>query len=100
MAELRTLRRLVHLVIPEFLGGGWGHYRGLWVAPHGRIVATECPGENIIDAFVWADAWQTITNSESRLVTDTMQTFEAQALSTRIENDHDFETDVEEANAS
>ena len=55
MPQLTTLRSLMWRVLPEFLGGGWGEYRPLWLAPHGRIVATECPGENVIDAVVWTE---------------------------------------------
>ena len=53
--QLTTLRTLMWRVLPEFLGGGWGQYRPLWVIPHGRLVRTECPGENVIDAVVWTE---------------------------------------------
>jgi hypothetical protein len=56
-AQLDALRRLIWRVLPEFLGGDWGVYRGLYVVPHGRLVATECPGENLADALVWEGAW-------------------------------------------
>ena len=96
VAQLRTLRTLIYIVLPQFLGGGWGQYRALWLAPHGRIVATECPGENVIDGLVWQDRLPYFPDHESRLVTDKMATYEAQALSTRIEDDHGLQTDVEE----
>ena len=57
VAQLDTLRRLVWRVLPEFLGGGWGRYRGLYVIPHGRLVATECPGENLARSVVWLGTW-------------------------------------------
>lgn len=56
-AQLETVRRLVWWVLPEFVGGGWGTYRGLYVIPHGRLVTTECPGENLVDALVWEGEW-------------------------------------------
>jgi hypothetical protein len=56
-AQLDTLRSLVWWVLPEFVGGGWGRYRGLYVIPHGRLVTTECPGENLVDALVWEGNW-------------------------------------------
>jgi hypothetical protein len=55
--QLDTLRRLVWWVVPEFLGGGWGQYRGVYVIPHGRLVATACPGSNLVDALVWEGSW-------------------------------------------
>jgi hypothetical protein len=58
-AQLDTLRRLIWWVLPEFLGGDWGLYRGMYVVPHGRLVATECPGENLVDALVWEGDWCT-----------------------------------------
>lgn len=60
-AQLETLRRLVWWILPEFLGGGWGRHRGLYVIPHGRLVATECPGENLVDALVWEGEWSFAT---------------------------------------
>jgi hypothetical protein len=56
-AQLEAVRRLVWWVLPEFLGGGWGTYRGLYVIPHGRLVNTECPGENLVDALIWDGGW-------------------------------------------
>jgi len=53
--QLRTLRTLIWRVLPEFLGGGWGQHKPLWVIPHGRLVPTECPGENVIDRVVWTE---------------------------------------------
>jgi hypothetical protein len=59
-AQLDTLRRLVWWVLPEFVGGGWGQYRGLYVIPHGRVVATQCPGEKLVDALVWQGGWPVV----------------------------------------
>jgi len=55
--QLETLRRLVWWVLPEFVGGGWGQYRGLYVIPHGRLVATACPGGHLVDGLVWQGSW-------------------------------------------
>jgi hypothetical protein len=63
--QLETLRRLIWQVLPEFLGGGWGQYRGLYVIPHGRLVATECPGENLVDALVWEGDWSFDTSFDT-----------------------------------
>lgn len=57
LAQLDTLRRLIWHVLPEFLGGDWGRYRGFYVIPHGRLVATECPGENLVRSLVWLGMW-------------------------------------------
>jgi len=57
LAQLDTLRRLIWHVLPEFLGGGWGRYRGFYVIPHGRLVDTECPGENLARSLVWLGMW-------------------------------------------
>lgn len=57
LAQLDTVRRLIWHVLPEFLGGGWGRYRGFYVVPHGRLVATECPGENLMRSLVWLGMW-------------------------------------------
>ena len=56
-AQLDTLQRLVRWVLPEFLGGGCGAYRGVYVMPHCYVVATECPGENLVDALEWGGEW-------------------------------------------
>jgi hypothetical protein len=56
-AQLDTLRRLIWSVLPEFAGGGWGLYRGLYVIPHGRLVKTLCPGANLLDALIYRGQW-------------------------------------------
>jgi len=56
-AQLDTLRRLIWRVLPEFLGGGWGEYRGLYVIPHSRVTGTECPGENLVNELIWRGRW-------------------------------------------
>jgi hypothetical protein len=54
--ELDTLRRLV-LTIQEWLGGGWGKYRGFMVVPHNwHWPSTECPG-SLTQAFCWQGDW-------------------------------------------
>ena len=97
-AQLDTLRRLMWWVLPEFFGGGWGRRRALYVIPHGRVVATECPGEKLVDALwkgrQWGGDWARVEGS--RLVTETMDRDEAQALSERLRAEHGFETDVED----
>jgi hypothetical protein len=55
--QLTTLRRLIWRVLPEFVGGDWGQYRGLYVIPHGRLVKTACPGANLLDALIYRGAW-------------------------------------------
>jgi hypothetical protein len=55
--QIDTLRRLIWLVLPEFVGGGWGLYRGLYVIPHGRLVKTLCPGANLLDALIYRGQW-------------------------------------------
>jgi hypothetical protein len=56
-AQLETLRRLIWSVLPEFAGGDWGQYRGLYVVPHGRLVNTLCPGANLLDALIYRGQW-------------------------------------------
>jgi hypothetical protein len=55
--QLDTLRRLIWSVLPEFVGGDWGRYRGLYVIPHGRLVKTLCPGANLLDALIYRGQW-------------------------------------------
>jgi len=97
-AQLDTLRRLMWWVLPEFFGGGWGRRRGLYVIPHGRVVATECPGEKLVDALwkgrQWGGDWARVEGS--RLVSGAMDRGEAEALSVRLRAEHGFETDVED----
>jgi hypothetical protein len=56
-SQLDTLRRLIWRVLPEFVGGDWGQYRGLYVIPHGRLVKTLCPGANLLDALIYRGQW-------------------------------------------
>lgn len=55
--QLDTLRRVIWSVLPEFVGGDWGQYRGLYVIPHGRLVKTLCPGANLLDALIYRGEW-------------------------------------------
>ena len=55
--QIDTLRRLIWMVLPEFIGGGWGKYRGLYVVPHGRLVSTLCPGSNLLDDLIYRGDW-------------------------------------------
>ena len=72
--QLDTLRRLIWWVLPEFAGGDWGHYRGLYVVPHGRLVKTLCPGANLLDALIYRGQWA-------------MSTFQGQPAGQRVDGE-------------
>jgi len=90
-AQLDTVRRLVWWVLPEFLGGDWGRYRGLYVIPHGRLVATECPGENLVDALVWEGDWSFDVAQDAPF--DTAATQPTQDAAPEEDNDVPFRTE-------
>ena len=62
--QLDSLRLLIYR-LEEFLGQGWGQYRGLYKLPHsylgyvneqGQLWHTACPGK-LKEALVWSGAW-------------------------------------------
>jgi hypothetical protein len=91
--QVETLRWLI-AALGEFFGGGWGQYRGLYLAPHGMITATACPGR-LREALVWQGDWLSPIFADTRLVTDYMERDRAEGLQAALSQEEEFPTTLE-----